>query len=364
MYQYPYKKGEYEASRINNIAVGGIQNMAVESVTVYTPNDSWFYSHHPHITYFKGKFYAVFSNGRYNEDDCGQRVMISVSEDFYHWSDPVPLVDTIMGKVSELVLFSCGFYVHDDTLIAYYGSFEYDPSTLRGPNLRPVADQTRRDDQVIYYITTNDGVHWSDPKPMNIKSGFNFGPQALLSGRLLICGGSSHSYSDDPSGVGLFTPVSVLSGGLPSEVEMITEGSFFQTADGVIYMMQRTNTDYLWCAVSYDEGKSWTQPFKTRFSDAKAKFSFGTLPDGRYYYIGNPVPGSNRNPLVYAISEDGINFSEQYLIGNRAYTLLDKGMYKNGDYGYPSVLIKDEYIYVIYSRGKESIEVSRFKWDQ
>ena len=41
------------------------------------------------------------------------------------------------------------------------------------------------------------------------------------------------------------------------------------------------------------------------------------------------------------------------------YTMMKDGMYKGGLYGYPTSYFDDNYMYVIYSLRKESVEVLR-----
>ena len=141
--------------------------------------------------------------------------------------------------------------------------------------------------------------------------------------------------------------------------ELLTESSFFQTDDGVIHLMLRTNTDYLWCSESYDDGVTWTEPYPTNFTDCWAKFQFGRLPDGRFFYVGSPIPGSGRNPLMLCLSENGADFSRQYILRNEPYEQQIEGLYKGGLYGYPSVTVANDALYVIYSKHKEAIEVTR-----
>jgi len=40
----------------------------VESVLIYQPETEWTYSHHQSLAFFKGRFYAIWSNGRQDED--------------------------------------------------------------------------------------------------------------------------------------------------------------------------------------------------------------------------------------------------------------------------------------------------------
>ena len=123
--------------------------------------------------------------------------------------------------------------------------------------------------------------------------------------------------------------------------------------------MMRTNTDYLWCSESYDDGVTWTEPYPTNFTDCWSKFQFGRLPDGRFFYLGNPVPDSGRNPLVLSLSENGTDFSDWYLLQTEGYRQQFPGLYKSGVYGYPHGIIEGDYMYVIYSKHKEAIDVMR-----
>ena len=350
---------EEAAAKINNRAGATVTKLDSEVGSVYVPKVGWGYAHHPHIQFFKGRYYATFSQGRENEDDCGQRIMLSVSPDGLTWSEPVPLVDSVQGRDSELVLVNAGLYTDGTHLGAYYGSYEYRADTLRGPNLRPLED-AHRIDYAMHYVLTGDGEAWEKPVDMDIPFGCNYGPIPLQSGRLLMCGGTTYPYTDDPAGLDGFKTGTIDGEGAKRRgAKTITEGSFFQTDDGVIHMMLRSNTDYLWCAESTDDGVTWSDAYPTGFTDCKTKFQFGRLPDGRFFYVGSPIPGSGRNPLMLCLSENGADFSRQYILRNEPYEQQIEGLYKGGLYGYPSVTVANDALYVIYSKHKEAIEVTR-----
>ena len=355
----PSLSAEDAAKRINNVDGYGVNKVATDIGNVYTPAVGWGYAHHPHIAHFKGTFYATFSQGRENEDDCGQRIMLSTSKDGLSWSTPEPLIDSVQGKESELVLVNAGVYTDGNRLIVYYGSYEYRADTLRGPNLRPLED-AHRIDYAMHLVSTTDGSTWSAPQKMTIPFGCNFGPLPLQSGRLLMCGGTTYPYTDDPTGLSGFITGKIDGAEAVSRgAKIINEGSFFQTDDGVIYMMLRTNTKFLWCSRSEDNGATWSKAYQTNFTDCSTKFQFGRLPDGRFFYVGSPIPGSDRNPLMLCLSEDGQNFNRQFILRSEAYKQQIPGLYKGGVYGYPSTVIADGYMYVIYSKHKEAIEVTR-----
>jgi hypothetical protein len=142
----------------------------------------------------------------------------------------------------------------------------------------------------------------------------------------------------------------------------LCEGSFYQTDDGVLHMLLRNTgrqfAHRLWLTESRDNGGTWSEPVVTDFSDCDAKFHFGRLPDGRFYYVGNPLAGS-RTPLVLSLSRDGVHFDRHYILGDTHYERRRRGWAKGGEYGYPHSMIHDGQLYVIVSRQKEAVEVLR-----
>ena len=75
--------------------------------------------------------------------------------------------------------------------------------------------------------------------------------------------------------------------------------------------------------------------------------------------MGSPIPGSDRNPLMLCLSDNGTDFSQQYILRNERYEQQIEGLYKGGVYGYPSVTITEDSMYIIYSKHKEAIEVTK-----
>lgn len=350
------KEAEQLAGRINNR--GTTKNIPSTVSSVYVPVKGASYAHHPHIAYFKNKLYATFSQGRENEDDCGQRIMISVSSDMKTWSAPQPLVDSIMGNDSELVLVNAGLYTDGTRLVAYYGGYEYRKESLSGPNTRPFED-AHRYNHAMYLTYTTDGVNWSKPQKMSSTFSCNYGPLPLKSGRLLMCGGTTFFYTDDKTGLSGFKTRSISTSYLVSQgVKGINEGSFYQMDDGTIIMMFRSANGYLCASVSTDNGDTWSKMYKTSFTDCNSKVKFGRLPDKRFYYIGTPVVGSSRIPLVLSVSSDGINFNKSFILCSEKYSKKFDGLYKGGVYAYPDSVVVNDKMYIIYSKHKEAIDVT------
>ncbi len=338
------------------------RRLSAETALLYAPQEEWTYSHHPHIARFQNRWYAIWSCGWKDEDDPGQRVMLAESEDFLHWSAPRVLLEPEPFHDGRLrVLTAGGFHAYGDVLAAYAGDY--------GPG---------KEDTRLLALTTRDGKNWSEPRSMGIPVCPNFGPQPTASGRLIITGNISFPYTDDPSGLfgwtmtGIYPPEMAGTSDDPAAFwpvaermgwpAALCEGAFHQTPDGTLHMLLRATgpgfRHWLWLSESTDNGSSWSAPTETRFSDDNAKFHTGRLPDGRYYCVGNPVEG-DRCPLIVSLSEDGLQFTQHYLLADALYTQQKEGRWKEGEYGYPHTVVEGGYLHVIVSRRKEGIQVLR-----
>jgi hypothetical protein len=346
----------------------GLIQLKIDRSFIYIPRNEWMYSHHPYITYFKGKLIALWSNGMKDEDAPGQRVVFSVSKNFKQWSAPKVLsLPTLYNDTLSNVLTAAGFHQFNDTLVAYYG--EYSPV---------------RTNTTLWAKLSTDGEHWSDPFDLNIPVNPNHGPQAIANGRLIISGNFTFPYTDDYKGISgwkmnsfykdsLFKEDNPATFYAPAEkmgLPPLCEGSFFQTSDGIIHTLLRVTgkgwKGRLWITESGDNGQTWSLPVESPFPDNDSKFHFGQLPDQRFYYVGIPdtLHHYARTPLVLSLSSDGKVFNQHYILANSNYQLKKEGLWKGGQYGYPHTIIKDGYMYIIVSRQKEAIELLRFQLKQ
>ncbi len=353
--------------------------LPVERAWVYRPQTAWFYSHHAYLAFFQGRYYAIWSNGRRDEDAPGQRVLIASSEDFLSWTEPTPLLDSLPGEHSEQVLTAAGFHQHNGQLVAYAGTYEYRPECLDENGQRRPGDKGHMNTTLLA-VTSRDGRTWSGPMDLGLPVVPNHGPQRTASGRLIISGNISFPYTDDPCGLRDWRMTGVYPSSMAETVvddsegfwqvqavagwpNGLCEGSFYQTDDGILHMLLRTNTERLWVTESSDDGATWSLPQPTEFSDNATKFHFGRLPDGRFYYVGcpDPEPRWQRSPLVLSLSEDGMCFDHHYILADDStpYEQGAAGMHKGGDYGYPHTLVHDGCLHIIVSRRKEAVEVMR-----
>lgn len=352
--------------------------LEVEQVVLFEPqSEVRAYAHHPFLAHFQGRFYAMWSNGcGKGEDEPGQRVLLSSSGDFHHWSEPRPLIDSALGKHSPLVLTPAGFHQHEPSLTAYFGQYEFSRESVDGGTYKQLQGSTITD-TVLRAVTTTDGHRWSEPLSLSVPIVPNHGPQPTASGRLIISGNVMFPFTDNPSGLSDWQAAGIYPTDMPDMRDNteyyrvvrermgwpvgLCEGSFYQTSDGIIHMLLRSGTSRLWVTESADDGRTWSAPMETDFTDNSAKFHCGRLPDGRYYCVGcpDPLPPKSRNPLVLSISEDGVRFGLHYILADFPYPERFAASGKRGDYGYPHTLIHEGYIYVIYSIRKTGIAVLR-----
>jgi len=349
------------------IALPNLQRPAVEVARLYEPVSEWTYSHHAHITWFAGRFHAIWSNGEHGEDLPRQRVLWCSSANFTDWTQPTVLMTPSVGPDGgDRVLTAAGFHQYQGSLVAYASDY--------GP---------QKETTKLLARTTTDGEHWTEPRDLGVPICPNHGPQATASGRLIIAGNIAFPYSDDPTGLGRWTMTGIYPASMADTKDdpaafwpvwkrqgwpsAMCEGSFYQTDDRVLHMLLRSTGEQrsLWCWLteSHDDGLTWSAPTETRFSNIDAKFHLGRLPDGRFYWVGNPLWG-NRFPLVLSTSADGADFDRHYAIGETHYRMQDTtGRWKGGEYGYPHTLLHDGRLYTIVSRQKEGVEVLRVRLD-
>lgn len=367
---FPVSNGmtaQESANSINNKTVGEIKKLDAESVRISEYDGDWAFAHHGFIAQFKGELYAMWSNGRAHEDDLGQRVMYSHSDNFGSWSTPEPLVDSVMGEQSEAVLFPAGFFVDGDTLIAYYRVHEYYYADLENEHtMRPTSGGGWKSVK-SYYMASKDGRNWSEPTEITIKNAGSSQAKQNNFGRYIWAGSTGIAYADNTNGATGWS-VSELSSSqidtaLNSGASMLCEANCYQTGDNVMHLVMRSNAGVLWDSESYDNGETWSDAYPTQFTDDSTMCYFGRLPDGRYYYVGSPFySGSNaRYPLMLCISDDGYNFGEQYILCDEDYDMKQNGYAKGGVYAYPECCVCGGYVNIIYSLEKEVMQVTRFK---
>lgn len=354
------------AAKITNANVKTVGKLKTDTTEIYSFNSNWAFNHAVFVTFFKGKLYTFWMQGHANEDDLGQRIVgcnCDNPADFGNWGAPYVISDSKKGTINpniETVQMVSGFFNDGKSLSLYYSSSEYRTSSLRdGGTLRPLTYDFVTSDRYIRTLQA-DG-NWGPERQNGTVAGGNLSAYKLSSGRWIFPTGAGIRYSDD--GVMWYS-----SGASAAQIEAaktrgakdICEPGCYETADGIMHVLVRSDTKYLWQTQSADNGQTWTDIYPTRFTNDSSKFQTGRLSDGRYYIIGNTVNNTHRCPLTISLSDDGYNYTKEYIIHDENIPLIQPGLAKGGVYGYPTCCDDGKYMYVAYSVNKETVRVTRF----
>jgi hypothetical protein len=310
---------------------------------------------------------------------------MSISEDLGRsWSTPRPLLGPQPGRYENAVLTNNGIHRYGDRLIAFVGYYDITEYSrlmyfAAGGNTvirwatEPFYDSVR----TLILTSDDEGATWHLRDEQVPDSVMNLCPTALPDGRLLYPGNARYWYTDDPAGLDGWRPTGIE--GLPEGyVEcpanfdalgdlglyeaVPCEASWYRLPDGTLHMMHRTPKGLLAAAASRDNGESWTKPFLTSYPNSGNRVHFGNLPDGRPFGLTTPEPKSLRRPLVLAVSDDGLQFNTNYVLGDdEAFMARLPGMHKYGRYSYPYLCIGEGYGFALYAVNKEDIWVARFR---
>jgi hypothetical protein len=355
------------------------------SVHVATPGAA--YSHHPHLLSHQQTLFATWSVGDRDEDQLGQRMVMSRSiDDGLTWSPAQTILAPEPAEFGPGIVTAEGLFIDHDgafyALAGYYertylgmlmyyaaggnGSMSPDFDSFANPHTRVL----RSDDA---------GLTWREI--VRLPNVFpNLGPMRTRGGRIVSPGNVGIAYTDDiadptawkraslprlpvdfrddPEG---FSRMTSLRGDAFGCMEM----SCFELADGTLRAMFRTNKHRLASADSTDAGQTFSEPKLTDYTDANSRHHFGRLPDGRYFGLSTPVPRSPRTPLVLALAADGATFDRHFIIGDQPNTLARMpGMHKYGRYGYPFLCVHRHCAMLIYSVNKEDIRLMRIPMSQ
>jgi len=305
---------------------------------------------HNYLTYYDGRYWAMWSDGPGVEDRVGQRVAFATSKDGLKWSDrkyitpyppnsrpDSPLYNTRSAKGFRYI--SRGFWQREGELLALASLDE--AAGFFGPGLElhafrlNIDKDTWEDMGVVYDDTIN-----------------NFPPKLLPDGQWMMTRRTHdrnvHMLTGGTQRFDRWETHPVVSYG---ESELKAEEPYWWVLpDKNLLALFRDNarSGFLFRAFSTDNGHTWTKPVRTNFSDARSKFNGLQLSDGRFVLVSNPNP-KKRDPLALSMSNDGLVFRKMgYLVGGRHVD-------------YPHVIEHNGYLLVAFSGGKQSVEVLKIK---
>jgi len=350
----------------------------IETITLYpaSPENGTF-SHHSHITYFKGVIYATWDNGYKDENGSGQRGSMRRSYDkgktwtkteilFPSLDRYVPANEAYIGSRFQT---SNGFIVIDGTLYALSDVAEW-----KGPSIK---HRRRKVLGRVCRTVNPDGtlgkIFWlkeDAPEPVEGFPSFPPGKPELVKkinkyieqpGHeiQLDFGRGNHPVSDDNHGLTEPVPSWEINDGI--WVKLFRDGGS-KTAK-TFREIEETKSRRNYASFSFDNGKTWTVPTRTNFPDACARSNAGRLPDGQFYVINNVLPLSpkkgGRALLAISLSYDGLTFDRVRAIRFLPPPQRYKGRAKSVGFQYPHSVVVENNLWIMYSVNKEDIQVTR-----
>ena len=380
---------EERAAAINNNLNGKEKvKIASERATVALHDHTdYAFNHHPGIAMIDGRLYVSYTQSKRNEDAPGQRIVVSYSDDFFTWSEPVvagPCLKNTLTPGQETANVPYGFYAWDGQLYLFFAARSYGPHKFDRLGRFQANSDLAGSDQIML-ATSKDGVNWTEPMEYGTSMGM---PYQSLTGRWVCNAGMGLRWYDSEKERGKL-PNSLYwhgTGRLNSEQIQdaqervkqlngsLSEASMYQTSDYRFHVMIRSEAGYLWHTDSLDNGETFEDCYPTNFTSASSMWRFGNMPDGRIYAIGSSDISKGRYPLELWLSDDGVNFDTCYIlrdefdIAETGEIFVKEGINshcwgwaKGGQYAYPHVVMDDTYLYVTYSRHKEMMEITRVK---
>ena len=313
----------------------------------------WQFNLHSYLAHHDGKFWAVWSSGRVDEDSPNQLIRYAASADGHKWGEARVLADDPDGPDKPGRWIARGVFVLNGKLTALAAYMEDRRDTPQGrewTNLRLIRFEW-------------DGGKWKDAGLFVSNCMNNYPPRMLGSGLFMTCRDSlkvMHTARTD-SAKGDNWRLTKLPGEPPHD--SMSEPSWYVDPEGTAHLIFRDGrgSKYLYRSLSRDQGKTWTAPVRTNYPDRTSKNIAGRFSNGWYFLISNPNR-ERRDPLAISFSRDGWTFDNPAALRKNAPPQRFPGASKSpNSFQYPHVIERNGSLWVIYSTNKEDIEISEFK---
>jgi len=315
------------------------------------PGQSGF-NHHPYLSHYDGKFWAIWSSSRMQEEGVDQRVMYATSVDGHQWTPMQVLTPDPDGPDGPIRWIARGLWLDDGRLTALAAQIES-------------ANYAQRGKDVVWKNLRLMRYQWEAgawiPKGVFADDCMNNFPPALLGGVLSMACRDRYM---NVSMARLEDAATVTWRRVPLHAappfHKMDEPTWYRDPQGIVHMVVRDNnrSRRLVRALSHDEGRTWGAPVMTNYPDATAKNFTGRLSNGWYFLISNPNP-DGRNPLSISFSRDGWVFERpmNVRVHPRSSRVGERSQPK-GSPQYPHAVEHGGSLWVIYSVNQEDIELT------
>jgi hypothetical protein len=330
------------------------------------------YNHHSKLFCWENNFYAMWSNNRYAEDAPGQRVLFSFSKNARNWSDvqelfpsmsiEVPLKYNALGY-KGIILTANRWEVWRKRLFARALC-----TVIFGWTNRARTETVDKyDKEHRYQVMKFYGYLYRE-----VKSNGKLGKIFTFNRKLRNLPEAIYQPADGNKLVPGFRPSPTPRFPHRKSGRRLCEATCYQTAAGKYVVLFRDDDYSHRMHVAYsNDCKSWTVPQPTNIPDSPSESKTLALNNGTVLLAGNNMAEKfdnpnkprhyGRDPLMIAISPEGQSFMRAYAVrgGKQKYTVpgvLGRG----GGAQYPSIVVKNGKVFIMYSMGKEDIWVSSF----
>jgi hypothetical protein len=349
------------------------------------------YNHHSHLFHDGQRFYALWSNHDHGEDGPGQRVLGSISRDGRAWTAPFEVfpargpvqrseqhgrVMTANGWVPiDGMLYAVG-EVHDN--VGFTDAAAHKVVSRRSP-LAPM--RARRGWGRMARSVSPDGelglVFWLIDDPPRPRKGFSVLPRAMDS-RFRHQARLINGYLEEPLNMPYWDFLAASIMGFHADMydrraadgHYLVEPTTYRRPDGTyVRLFRDRNHSHRLYATSSADGATWLLAVPTNIPDSPSRTHSGRLPDGRVFLLGNQISDPlekpdkprhyRRDPLVISTSDDGKSFAWAAAVRSGAPPLRHKGKGKGAGFHYPFGTVVGDSLWIMYSVGKEDIEISR-----
>ncbi len=350
--------------------VFGVHNFQVLRANRTYPPDAnhrgYTYNHQPMLAYWNGRFYLEYLAAHHNESEDATEAFLTSSDDGVSWTRPVvvfPALEYESWKRS-LAHHRMGFSVAPNgrlLVMSFYG-IPQGPTRLpnAGVGIGRAIREIYRDGSLgpIYFIrymphsgyNEQTNARWYRSYKSSPDKGFVEACDALLSNKLA----TQQWWEEDRSQDGFYA----LSG--TSEYETLKALSYYHRKDGVVVGLWK----FRWAALTFDEGRSWTQPVKLQsFIYGGAKIWGQRTADERFAVFYNPDE-SRRYPLVVSKSDDGVVYDKLWTVHGEVPEQRFTGAFREAGPQYVRGIEEGtgkppgDTVWLSYSMNKEDIWVS------
>jgi len=340
------------------------------------------YNHHSQIVHFNGHFYGMWSNHPYGEDGPGQRILLSISEDGREWSCPHELfapLDAIKpsdekgisltafrwiimnGKLYAIA--GChnkiGFSDADRKILVEEKTKEYVYHYRKGYS--PLVREIHKNGEIGFPFYLWDNMIEKPLYPI------------VPAGKLPVADALKEKFHE-PETMPAWDFVGTMN--LPKSFNgnRLCEPTVYRTKENKLIMLLRDirTSHRMYISLWNPDTGQWAPGEPTDIPDSPSLTCNVRLNNGTVLLIGNQMASEfdnadkvehyGRDPLMVSVSTDGYMFTKAFALrcGQQSFR-IENVLGRGGGGQYPSGIVANDKLYVLYSMGKEDIWISEIE---